>query len=459
MQRWLASEWLGEARLVVPTRGGVAVGDESPDVAQAAVCGLVRSAQSEHPGRFLLVDLDDAAEPDWGALLALDEPQLAVREGQVLAPRLGRAPAGPPADAWRLSIPRPGSLEDLALVPSEGGRPLAAGEIRVGVRAAGLNFRDVLIALGMYPGEAPLGSEAAGVVLEVGPGVTGLAAGDRVFGLVPAGFGPVAVADARLVHPMPAGWSFAEAAAVPVAYLTAYFGLVDLAGVRPGERVLVHAAAGGVGTAAVQLARHLGAEVYATASPAKWDAVRELGVPAERIASSRDLGFRAAFLDATGGAGVDVVLDALAGEFVDASLDLLPRGGRFLEMGKADVRDPEAVARAHPGVRYRAYDMFDATGIERLAEMLREITALFEQGVLAPAPIRTWCRSSLGSGELGIVQSVRVTPFWSCSPCAALPPAGLLVALSFSSPPQATMATGASASAIADATIADLFGT
>ncbi len=151
----------------------------------------------------------------------------------------------------------------------------------------------------------------------------------------------------------------------------------------------MHAAAGGVGMAAVQLARHLGAEVFATASPAKWDAVRALGVPDERIASSRDLGFRDKFLAATGGAGVDVVLDALAGEFVDASLRLLPRGGRFIEMGKTDIRDPEVVAGQHPGVRYRAFDLFEA-GPERIRQMLREIVELFGRGVLAHAPVRSW---------------------------------------------------------------------
>jgi NADPH:quinone reductase-like Zn-dependent oxidoreductase/acyl carrier protein len=390
LQRWLASEPLSGATLAVVTRRGVAVGDEAPDVAVAPAWGLVRSAQSEHPGRFLLVDLDtDTGDLDWAALAGLGEPQLAVRAGQLLAPRL--VPVTVPAlagqDAWRLGSDRKGSLQDLALVPSDGGRPLEPGEVRVGVRAAGLNFRDVLIALGLYPGEAPLGSEAAGIILEVGPGVTGLSAGDRVLGMVPDCFGPVAVADARLLVPVPDGWSFARAASVPVAFLTACYGLTDLAGLRPGEKVLIHAAAGGVGTAAVQLARHLGAEVFATASPAKWAAVQALGVPADHIASSRDLSFRDTFLAATGGQGVDVVLDALAGEFVDASLDLLPRGGRFIEMGKADIRDPEAVGRAHPGVMYRAYDLMEA-GPDRLGPMFAELMTLFGQGILTPPPVR-----------------------------------------------------------------------
>ncbi|MFY1636764.1 type I polyketide synthase [Solwaraspora sp. WMMB335] len=390
LQRWLASPWTADARLLVVTRGGVAVGEEPADLAQAPVWGLVRSAQSEHPGRFVLVDAATGEPaPDWAALAALDEPQLALRHGLPLAPRLRRAPAGPEGAAWRLGIERKGSLDDLTILPSGADRALGVTEVRIGVRAAGLNFRDVLIALGRYPGEAPLGSEAAGVVLEVGAGVTDLAPGDRVFGLVTDALGPVAIADRRTVVPMPAGWSFAQGAAIPVVYLTAYYGLVDLAGLQAGERLLVHAAAGGVGMAAVQLAHHFGADVYATASPAKWPAVQALGVGRDRLASSRDLGFREQFQAATGGQGVDVVLNALAFEFADATLDLLPRGGRFIEMGKADIRDPQAVARDHAGVRYRSYDMIEA-GPERIQQMLLDIAALFEQGVLEHSPIRAW---------------------------------------------------------------------
>nr|APD71625.1 type I polyketide synthase 19 [Streptomyces sp.] len=388
-QRWLASEWLGEATLVAVTRRAVAVGAESVDLAQAPAWGLLRSAQTEHPGRFVLVDTDGGAQPEWGSLADLDEPQLAVRGGALLAPRLGRAVAGPSGQAWRLSSTEKGSLENLAIVPSDGDRPLGVGEVRVAIRAAGLNFRDVLIALGMYPGDAPLGSEAAGVVLEVGSNVTDLKPGDRVFGLVMDAFGPVAVADRKTVALMPECLTFAEAAAVPVVYLTAYYGLVDLADLQVGEKLLVHAAAGGVGMAAVQLAHHFGAEVFATASPAKWDAVRTLGVPAERIASSRDLGFRDALHEATGGTGVDVVLNSLAGEFVDRSLELLPRGGRFIEMGKTDIRDPEAVAHQQADVRYRSYDLMEA-GPERIQQMLVEIAELFQRGTLSPSPIRAW---------------------------------------------------------------------
>ncbi|WP_079161762.1 type I polyketide synthase [Streptomyces fodineus] len=393
VQRWLASELLGEARLVVMTRGAVSVVGETPDIAQAAVWGLLRSAQSEHPDRFLLVDLDldldgDGDEPDWGALLDGDEPQLAVRGEQVFAPRLS-ASAAPADQAWHLTVTRKGSLDDVELASCDARRALAADEVRIGVRAAGVNFRDVLIALGLYPEDVPLGAEAAGVVLEVGSGITDLAPGDRVFGIVMDSFGPLAVAHRALLARMPDEWTFTQAASVPVAYATAYYGLVDLAGLRAGERVLVHAAAGGVGMAAVQIARHLGAEVFATAGPSKWDVVWASGVPEDHIASSREPGFRETFLDVTGGSGVDVVLNSLTGEFVDASLDLLPRGGRFVEMGKADIRDAAAIAAQRPGVAYRAFDLWEA-GPQRLGELLSEIVALFRQGALQFAPIRTW---------------------------------------------------------------------
>ncbi|MGP4114739.1 SDR family NAD(P)-dependent oxidoreductase, partial [Streptomyces sp. 4N509B] len=412
VRQWLAEERPSDARLAVVTRGAVAAhpgsgaDGEVTDLALAPVWGLVRSAQSENPGRLLLVDLDpatdpaDAAGPELvravSAALRAEETQVATRDGHVLAPRMVRAHTGarllPPAtnDAWRLDALGGGTLESLALVPApEAEAPLPAGQVRVAVRAAGLNFLDVLLGLGMAPDDREMGIEAAGVVVEVGEGVTDLAVGDRVMGLIPKGFGSMAVTDARVVTHVPEGWSFEQAASVPVVYLTAYYGLVDLAGLRAGESVLVHAAAGGVGMAAVQLAQHLGATVYATASEPKQATVAELGVPAERIASSRDLDFRDAFLNATDGAGVDVVLDSLAREFVDASLELLPRGGRFLEMGKTDIRDPEQVAQDHAGVLYRAFDMGEA-GPDRIREILAEIVRLFRDGTLKPLPVTTW---------------------------------------------------------------------
>ncbi len=401
VQEWLADERFAAARLMVLTRRAVAVGRDEDvlDLERAPVRGLVRSALRENPDRFLLADVDELTPDAIRVAVAASsagEAETAIRGGRVLVPRLARAVADvnlplPGASAWRLESLGRGTLEDnLVLTPYPAAEaPLKEGEVRVGVRAGGLNFRDVMIALGMYPGEARIGAEGAGVVLGVGPGVTRLAPGDRVMGLFYGTIGPTVVTDHRVLARIPDDWSYTDAAAVPVVFLTAYYGLVDLAGLRPGERVLIHSAAGGVGMAAAQLAGHLGAEVFGTASPHKWDTVRSLGVAENRIASSRSLEFADRFAAEAGERGMDVVLNSLAGEYVDASLHLLGDGGRFLEMGKTDKRHPEEVAAAHPGVHYLAFDMLEA-GPDRIGQMLAEIVTLFGAGALRPLPVRSW---------------------------------------------------------------------
>ncbi|WP_275892786.1 SDR family NAD(P)-dependent oxidoreductase [Streptomyces actuosus] len=428
VQSWLADDRFAAARLVLVTRGAVpAEGGRAPvDPVAASLWGLLRSAQSEHPGRLTLLDLalpdpapgsagcpeaapfaatgepdtpgtagTDPVDPALTTALATGEPQLAVRGTTVYAPRLAPVGTGgsllpPPGESlWRLDVTTPGTLDSLALVACpEVAAPLAHGEVRLAMRATGVNFRDVLVCLGMLDREVP-GREGAGVVLETGPGVTDLAVGDRVLGLFSGAYGPVAVTDHRLLVRMPDDWTFTEAAAAPIVFLSAYHGLVDLADLRPGESVLVHAGTGGVGMAAVQLARHLGAEVFATAAPAKWPTLRAMGLDDDHIASSRDTGFEERFLTVTGGRGMDVVLNSLARELVDASLRLLPRGGRFVEMGKTDLRDPHVIAADHPGVLYQAFDLRDVDP-GHTAEMLDAVLGLFEQRALRPLPVTTW---------------------------------------------------------------------
>nr|WP_218007985.1 type I polyketide synthase [Herbidospora sakaeratensis] len=378
---WLAENPDPASRLAILTRNAVIVnpGDHL-DLTAAPLWGVARSAATENPGRITVVDLDDSSVTALPAALATGEPQLALRGGTALVPRLTRTPRRPeldlPRESWRLTTPG-GSPDDLRPAPfPEADAPLAPHQVRLHVRAAGLNFRDVLTALGMVPSPTPLGAEATGVVVEVGEAVAELAVGDKVFGLVPGAVGPVAVADHRLLAVIPDGWSFAEAASVPAVFTTAYHALVTLARLRAGERLLVHAAAGGVGLAALQLARHLGAEVYATASPAKWPALRALGIPPERIASSRTDAFAAAF------GQVDVVLNSLTGDLLDASLGLLPPGGRFVEMGIADPRDPE-------GVEYLPFELLDMP-VEEVAAAFRGVLALLRQGVLRPSRVATW---------------------------------------------------------------------
>ncbi|MFB6827330.1 alcohol dehydrogenase catalytic domain-containing protein, partial [Streptomyces virginiae] len=217
VQSWLAEDRFADSRLVLVTQGAVSPepGIRIGDLAQSPVWGLVRSAQAENPDRLVLVDLDGtpASLAVLPAALATGEPELALHGGEIRARRLIRVSEQhalvPPQDGpWRLDVSASGTLENLSLVPApDAAGPLGEGEVRVHVRAAGLNFRDVVTALGMVVVDEIMGGEAAGVVAEVGPGVTDLAVGDRVVGLFTGSFGPLAVTHRDYLAPMPAGWS------------------------------------------------------------------------------------------------------------------------------------------------------------------------------------------------------------------------------------------------------------
>lgn len=413
-----------EDAVVVVTRGAVSsrTGECVEDVAGAAAWGLLRAFRAERSDlRIQLVDVDDHPASQSLAWLALPE-EAVVRRGQVAGLTLLRVKAQdglapPETDFYRLAGGGGGDIEGLFLeeaVPRE----LDEGEVRLRVEASGLNFRDVLNVLDLYPGEAGcLGLEGAGVVVEVGSGVDRPAVGDRVMGLCQGSHGPFAIADARLLVPLPSHLSPAEAATIPVAFCTAYHALVELGELRPGERVLVHSVAGGVGMAALQLARHLGAEVFGTASPHKWEAV---ALDAEHLASSRDLEFESVFRSRTGDRGVDLVLNSLKGEFIEASLRLLGEGGRFLEMGKTDLRQPEEVAGRYPGVKYQPFDALTLAP-EVLSGILGQLVPLFESGALKPLPSTAYELSGARSaframaqarhlGKLLLLPSVRLGP-------------------------------------------------
>ena len=401
VQNWLSSDSHdADARLVVLTRGAIAVdsSEDVTDLGQAAVWGLLRSAQTENPGSIFLVDVDDWASADVAVTetAGRDESQLAFRDGLCFSPRVVRTERIDGAElvqagTWRLATLGKGTLDsrNVALRPwPESKRPLGRGQVRLGLRCSGVNFRDVLIALG-DSADYDVGLEGSGVVLEVADDVLGFASGDRVMGQF-FGAGPVAVVDHRRIAHIPSGLSYAQAATVPAVFLTAYYALAHVARVTGGERLLVHAATGGVGMAAVQLAKHWGLDVYATASPGKWKVLRSIGFDDDHIASSRTPEFEQKFSVASDGSGMDVVLDCLKEEFVDASLRLLRRGGRFIELGKADIRDPGEVATRHPGVEYHAFDLVDDVAPELLSEMLGELVKLFETGELCPLPLRSW---------------------------------------------------------------------
>ncbi|MEV7559729.1 amino acid adenylation domain-containing protein [Streptomyces sp. NPDC089795] len=400
VQRLLTDPALAATEVTWVTRAAVGTDRVGPvdALADSPLWGLLRTVRAEHPERVLRVLGLDEELPGTAllesALAAGEEPELVLRGARALAPRLVRAGSSdalvPPRTegAWQLAIGEKGRIDTLELVSADRTEPLGAGEVRVRVRAAGVSPRAVLDALDTA--HAPvLGRECAGVVLETGAEVTHLQVGDRVMGLAPGTFGTEARADARAMSRIPDGLGFEEAATIPLAFLTAYYALADLGGLRPDEKVLVHTADGDVGLAAAQLAHHLGARVYATAGPAQWPVLRRMGIPDERIAGPQDAAFDEKWLAATGGTGVDLVLDAMAGESAEASLRLLPRGGRFLETGTTGVLDPAEVAAARPGVVYQACEPTRCDP-RRLMELLAELVRLFEQGVLTPLPFTAY---------------------------------------------------------------------
>lgn len=300
-----------------------------------------------------------------------------------------------PAEAARLERSNTGGLNEMVWGPAERRTP-GKGEIEIAVEATGLNFRDVLWALSMLPEEIledgfagpRLGLECAGRVTAVGPGVKGFKAGDPVVAFAQSGFATHIVVPEIVVAPSPQGLDPMAAATVPVAFLTAYYGLVSCARMRRGEWVLVHGGAGGVGLAALQIAKLKGARVIATAgSREKRALVKALG--AEHVLDSRSL----AFVDeirAITGDGVDIVLNSLFGEAMERSLNALRPFGRFVELGKRDY-----VANTHIGLRpFRRNLSYFGVDLDQViqhqgddgARMFREVMALFNDGGLKPLP-------------------------------------------------------------------------
>ena len=390
--------------LCVVTRGAHAIsaGDEI-DLAQSVLLGLGRSIAAEQPDALMArLDLDPAAPPDPAALLnALSaavsgECEIGVRHGELLAPRLephGAAPASHRDERSRevLRIRERGSIDGLQL-QGEPRRAPAPGEVEIAVHAAGLNFRDVLNALGMYPGDAgPLGSECGGIIVATGDGVTHLSVGDEVVAFAVDSMASHVTTSAAMVVRKPEPLTFCDAVTVPNAYLTAAYSFLMAGGLKAGQRVLIHAAAGGVGLAALRLARRAGAQVIATAGSEKKRAVA-LGEGATHAFDSRSTGFADDVLRVTGGTGVDLVLNSLAGEFIGAGMRCVAPGGCFVEIGKGGIWTEEETARRAPGVRYVVVDLGvairdDAVSIRGMFEHVLEDVA---HGRLAPLPVRAF---------------------------------------------------------------------
>ncbi|HEX3377934.1 MAG TPA: SDR family NAD(P)-dependent oxidoreductase, partial [Candidatus Acidoferrales bacterium] len=397
----------GKQRLWIVTRGAQTVGQQPAhvSVAQTPLWGLAKSVDLEHPELdFTRIDLDPEAGPEELAAL-IDEISLPAAEREVafrkrtryvarLTQRAHKASNGalmelPETDSFRMEISRPGKLENLILRPSARQAP-KSGEVEIRVMAAGLNFRDVMNAAGVYPGgPIPFGAECAGKISAVGAEVADFKVGDDVLAVANASFGSYTTADARAVVAKPLAFSFGQAATIPIAFLTAYYSLHYLARLSRGERVLIHAAAGGVGLAAVQLARQAGAEIFATAgSPEKRAYLKSMRVP--HIMDSRSLNFANEIMQKTGGKGVDVVLNSLPGEYITRSLSTLGAYGRFVEIGKTDIyqNKPIGLFPFRNNLSYFALDL-ERVCRERpdlLRSLLLELMAMFKQGSLKPLP-------------------------------------------------------------------------
>ncbi len=344
------------------TRGGQVLDHErAGGLAGSVLWGLGKVAAREAAHlEPRMIDLDPTATADMPDLseefLYPDsETHIAYREGHRQAARLVRADSG----TERLDLPEPAGESEWLLEPDEDGglvrvegvtsSPLEARDVRVAVEATGLNFLDVFRSLGVVD-EGLLGCEFCGRVIEVGPGVTTVQPGDRVVGLAFGTFGSSAVAHEELLAPAPEQTSATALATIPTAFASALMSF-DCSGLQAGERVLVHAGAGGVGLAAIQLAHAAGAEVFATASAPKRAYLRSLGV--EQVFDSRSTKFGEQILEATEGAGVDVVLNSLTGPgFIDASLSCLAEGGRFVELSRVDILSRDEMAAARPDVGY-----------------------------------------------------------------------------------------------------------
>jgi acyl transferase domain-containing protein/NADPH:quinone reductase-like Zn-dependent oxidoreductase/acyl carrier protein len=402
-------------RLWVVTQGSQAVGGErTPDAAPAALWGLTRVLANEQPElRPVLVDVSRKIDGDEINSLVRElvsterEEEIALRGRDRYVHRLmplgafdakdaARTQAQASQTSYRLESPKTGLVDDLALRACDRSKPGKA-QVEIEVLAAPLNFKDVAKAMhllgdasleGTFSG-TQLGLECAGRIVALGEGVTDFQVGDEVVCLAPASFASHVIADVRAVAKKPAGMTFEEAATLPVVYLTVYYGLHHLARLQPGERVLIHAATGGVGLAAIQYARLVGAEIFATAgSPEKRALLHALGV--QHVMDSRSLDFADEVLAKTGGEGVDVVLNSLGGEALVRSIGLLRECGRFVELGKRDL-EFNAKVGLRPFLRQLS---FFAVDLDRLVasrpdvstRLFAEVMALIDSGKLRPLP-------------------------------------------------------------------------
>ncbi len=397
-------------RIWIVTRG-VRGASNPRGLAQGTLTGFARSLALECSDlTFVLADIDDASSDCLASLIGsdVDESELVIRDNKARVPRLEPKPT----DAWPDRTVHPSELKagrGFSLAKRKSGGiaslfwqentvpPCPAGQVQVDVKWTGLNFRDVMAVTGVLPSNAEpqeasdrLGLEFSGTVAAIGLGETRFKVGDPVFGIAPGALAKTLTLPAETLFPIPDGSTMAEAAAMPVAYMTAHYALRTVGRLAKGERVLIHNATGGVGLAAINIARVIGAEIFATAgSPEKRAALSSLGIA--HVADSRSLDFADDFRAASSGQGMDLVLNALAGPYIDAGLDLLAPHGRFIELGKRDIYEDGALGLSRLK-RNRAFYAVDILALleDRPAEIARlmdEVLADIRSGHIKSLPV------------------------------------------------------------------------
>ncbi len=380
--------------------------------------GLCRTVFSEYPDlRATQIDLDsDLADKRGQARRLIDEalssdasheaevayrgndrlvPRLRPRTTADLTSKLRLAATQRSSTEFQLTMPLPGDLEQLAVVEAAPSEP-QPGEVLVSVKAVGINFRDVMAATGLLPSDAEpdpawlnLGLECSGLVTAVGKGVKRLKVGDTVVANRKGCLRSQLVVPEIEVWKIPGSIDHVPAATISTAFSTAYYSLVKVGKLRKGERVLIHLGTGGVGLAAIQIARMIGAEIFTTAgSPRKRKYLRQLGL--SNVMDSRSLEFADEIMEKTNGAGVDIVLNALAGAAIDKGLSILAPCGRFIEIGKRDIYgdSPLGLRALRKNGSFLAVDMARMAddNAEMLAEVFSELGELFRNGKLQPLP-------------------------------------------------------------------------
>lgn len=394
------------------TAGGTARSDEASGEEPKESVAQFESETAVSAGRLYrryveTCDLSDEAEELQGATSEISATaSLSSREGD-LTPRR------------TLAFDVPGKLDHLYWKSDRFTAPLGDTEVEIDVRATGLNFRDVMWAMGLLPEEAlengfsgpTMGLEASGVVRRTGKSVTSVKPGDAVVAFAPACFSTVVRTTEEAVAKKPSNLTFAEAASVPVAFFTSWYAIHYLGRARRGESILIHGAAGGAGLAAIQIAAHLGLEVFATAgSDAKRSLLKRLGV--KHVYDSRSLAFADEIRRDTKGRGVDLVLNSLAGNGAEKSLGLLAPFGRFLELGKRDfyADSPMFLRPFRRNISYFGIDvdqmLVDCPALA--SDLFRELLARFEEGVFRPLPLMIFPADAAGDAFATMQSSVHI---------------------------------------------------